>query len=191
MLATTLFEHPWPPLQWGSVLGASLAAAHLDLRSRRIPNVLTAPLLAGGLLSSAVACGWPGLAESLLATVLLALPYVLLYAFAGGGAGDAKLMGAIGAWLGLVQGGVVLFAVASSGVLLAFLLARSHGELALVGGRVRTVFHLLAASFLTRSDPRQAFASLPPTSQARKMPYGVAIFVGLSLAALGVNLCAS
>ncbi len=191
MWALTLLEHPWPPLQWGSVLGASLAAAFFDLRRTRIPNALTGTLLAGGLVSSAVAGGWAGVADSLVATFLLALPYVLLYAFAGGGAGDAKLMGAIGAWLGLVQGAVVLFSVALTGALLAFFLAGTHGELGLVGRRVKTVFHLLTASVLTRSDPREAFASLPKPSEARKMPYGVAIFVGLSTSALGVCICAS
>ena len=191
MWALTLLEHPWPPLQWGSVIGASLAAAHIDLRSSRIPNVLTGPLLMAGLVCSAVVGGWSGLADSLLATLLLGLPYVLLYVFAGGGAGDAKLMGGIGAWLGLVQGTVVLFAVALTGVVCALLFARAQGELALASRRVRTVFHLLGASVLTRSDPRGAFATLPSPSESRKMPYGVAIFAGVSYSALGMLACAS
>ena len=191
MWALTLFEHPWPPLQWGTVIGASLAAARFDLRSSRIPNVLTGPLLAAGLASSIVVGGWSGLADSLLATFLLGLPYVLLYMFAGGGAGDAKLMGGIGAWLGLVQGTVVLFSVALTGVVTALFFAHVHGELGLVSRRVRTVFHLLTASLLTRSSPREAFATLPSPAEARKMPYGVAIFAGVSFSALGMLACIS
>lgn len=142
-------------------------------------------------MSSAVVGGWSGLADSVLATLLLALPYVLLFIFAGGGAGDAKLMGAIGAWLGLVQGTVVLFAVALTGAIVGFVFASAHGEVGLVGRRVRTVFHLLSVSVLTRSDPRGAFASLPPPGESRKMPYGVAIFAGVSFSALGMYVCAS
>ena len=35
MWALTLSEHPVPLLQWGTVLGASLAASFTDARSRR------------------------------------------------------------------------------------------------------------------------------------------------------------
>ena len=34
-----------PQLQWGVVISASLVAAAIDLRTRRIPNLLTAPAI--------------------------------------------------------------------------------------------------------------------------------------------------
>ena len=37
-------------LQWGVVIGASLAAAIFDLRERRIPNMLCGPLFIAGLI---------------------------------------------------------------------------------------------------------------------------------------------
>ena len=94
--------------QWGVVIGASLFAVVSDIRQRRIPNALTFPLLAVGLIWAACFGGLAGLLEALGACALLALPYVLLFIFVGGGAGDAKLMGAIGAWLGLRYGLVAL-----------------------------------------------------------------------------------
>ena len=83
-------------IQWGIVIGASLIAAITDLHRRRIPNALTVPLLLFGLIKSTCLAGGSGLLESAGACFLLALPFVLLFIFAGGGAGDAKLMGAIG-----------------------------------------------------------------------------------------------
>ena len=52
-------------VQWGAVLGASLAAAVWDLRQRRIPNALTLPMLGAGLVYSAWVGGLSGAAGSL------------------------------------------------------------------------------------------------------------------------------
>ena len=106
-------------LQWGVVISVSLVAAIWDLRTRRIPNLLTVPVLAAGLVWAGFTGGLSGLAESVAACLLLALPFVLLFLFVGGGAGDAKLMGAIGVWLGLSQGVTALFCVAAAGIILA------------------------------------------------------------------------
>ena len=84
MWSLTLNEHPLPALQWGIVLGASLVAARFDARSRRIPNWLTGPLFLTGLVGSSIAAGSAGAAEAGLASVLLSLPYILLFLFGGG-----------------------------------------------------------------------------------------------------------
>jgi len=75
-------------------------AGWLDWRTRKIPNRLTVPALLAGLTLSAI-LRVPGLKSSLEgAGVCLGvlLPFVLLRAL---GAGDWKLMGALGAFLGL------------------------------------------------------------------------------------------
>ena len=75
-------------------------AGWLDWRSRRIPNWLTVSALLVGLTANTVAGGWDGTKVALggagLALGLL-FPFVLLR---GIGAGDWKLMGALGAFLG-------------------------------------------------------------------------------------------
>ena len=45
-------------IQWGVVIGASLIAAVLDLRARRIPNLLCGPLFITGLIWAAWQEGW-------------------------------------------------------------------------------------------------------------------------------------
>jgi len=81
-------------------LTVAMVACICDLRSRRIPNVLTfgaallalaAHLLFGG--TAGVAVG----AEGWLLGLALFFP---MFALGGLGAGDVKLLGAFGAWLG-------------------------------------------------------------------------------------------
>jgi prepilin peptidase CpaA len=88
---------------WIVAIGVTLVAAWVDFRTRRIPNWLTVPAFFAGLALRTFASGWSGAKASLegagLALVLL-LPLVLMRAL---GAGDWKLMGAVGAFLGPVM----------------------------------------------------------------------------------------
>ncbi|HEV3275390.1 MAG TPA: A24 family peptidase [Terriglobia bacterium] len=75
-------------------------AGWLDWRTRRIPNWLTVPGLLLGLALNSALFGWAGTKSSLEGAGLglgLLLPFVLAR---GLGAGDWKLMGALGALLG-------------------------------------------------------------------------------------------
>ncbi len=87
---------------WLCALLLAILAGYLDWRSRRIPNWLTVPALALGIGLNIVIHGWHGTVAALEGTGLglgLLLPFVLLR---GLGAGDWKLMGALGALLGPV-----------------------------------------------------------------------------------------
>lgn len=87
-------------LVWGLSLALALVAGWIDWRSRRIPNWLTVPGFVLGLSINTAFGGWEGLKASLegagLALGVLFLPVLLR----GMGAGDWKLMGALGAFLG-------------------------------------------------------------------------------------------
>ena len=83
-----------------SALGLAGWAGWLDWRMRKIPNWLTVPALLGGLTLSTVLWRWPGVKLSLEGAGIslgVLLPFVLMR---GLGAGDWKLMGALGAFLG-------------------------------------------------------------------------------------------
>lgn len=93
-------------------LGLAGWAGWLDWRIRRIPNWLTVPALGVGLALSCVLWRWPGLKQSLEGAGVglgLLLPLVLVR---GLGAGDWKLMGALGAFLGPQRLLVVLIGTA-------------------------------------------------------------------------------
>jgi prepilin peptidase CpaA len=102
-------------VQWSAVICASLAGACFDLRTRRIPNWLSALVLLTAIVFALLAAGPMGLVDGMAGMLLMGLPFVALYIFAGGGAGDAKLMGAMGAWLGMLNAALVLTCVALSG----------------------------------------------------------------------------
>lgn len=165
MWTTALWNHDLPTAQWAVVLAMTLVAAVIDLRTRRIPNVITFPAMAGGLLVAVLVAGWAGLADATAAGFILALPYLLLFLMAGGGAGDVKLMAALGMWLGLVSGVLALLCITMAGAVMAsMMIALSKRRLTATAGMADC-----AARSIT-------------------MPYGVAICIGTWLAAIGVLL---
>ena len=180
-------------LQWGVVIGASLVAALLDVRSRRIPNWLTVLVFGGGLVFQGVLCGVSGVLEGFGAGLLLSIPYVLLFLLAGGGGGDAKLMAGVGVWLGLRQGVAVLFSVAAAGVLVAVLYSLSQGRLRPVVRRVRMMTGQLFCGLVSLVYGHRQLSELSCLSsgegEAATVPYGVAIFLGVVSAGVGLWLC--
>ncbi|MFZ0737825.1 MAG: A24 family peptidase [Candidatus Acidiferrales bacterium] len=98
-----------------------------DWRSRRIPNRMTVPALLMGIAVNAFFSGWTGVKFSLegagLALAIL-LPVVILR---GLGAGDWKMMGALGAFVG-PRGIVVIlvFAIMIGGVMAIYAMIRQR-----------------------------------------------------------------
>ena len=111
-----------------------LTMAWIDFRTMLLPDLLTVPLLIVGLGYAAVVD--PGtLTDRLIAA---AVGYLLLYTTAyvyrkirgrdGLGLGDAKLLAALGAWLGLGNLPIVLFLAACLGLLAAAAAAALGGR---------------------------------------------------------------
>ncbi len=153
------------------VLAVLLAAGAgwMDWRSRRIPNWLTVPGLLMGIAANSVARGWPGTKAALLGAGLgltLLLPFVLLRSL---GAGDWKLVGALGTFLGPGQ----LLTMLLGTILVAGVMAAG---LVIYKRRVRqTLFnlgHMLAAMFSLRLPGPEVSLDSP---QSLKVPFGVAV----------------
>jgi prepilin peptidase CpaA len=83
------------------VLVAVLITAATDLWKFKVHNILTLPLLAGGLIYHGVMEGSGGLANSGLGMLFGFGALIVLYVLGGMGGGDVKLFTAVGAWLGM------------------------------------------------------------------------------------------
>ena len=151
-----------------SLLGV---AVFTDLRERRIPNKVTVPgLFAGLTIATAVEAGVPvsALGGAGLA-FLVALPFVALGGFGGG---DAKLLTAVGAFVG--AGGllsVVLYGALAGGLLALGSAMRRGTLIPVLVNSGKLMVHLIT---LGRHGER--FALDHPG--AHSVPYGVAIAAG-------------
>ncbi len=83
-----------------SILPVLVIAAFSDIRSHRIPNWLTCSAAVTGIAYYTYTGGWMGLGLS-MGGLFLGLALLIGFHLTGGmGAGDVKLMGALGAMLG-------------------------------------------------------------------------------------------
>ena len=112
-----------------AAVACAAVASVQDVRERRIPNLLTGWAIVLALAFHLFTGGWTELATSACAG-LLAGGILLLFFIAGGlGAGDVKLMAAIGCFTGLRMLPTVLFATALCGALLGVVLAITRKQL--------------------------------------------------------------
>lgn len=111
-----------PAWVWALLVAAGLLASFTDLRNMRIPNWLTFPLLAAGLSYGAARGGVSGIGDAAAGAAIAGAIFIAAYAIAGGGAGDAKLMMALGSWLGIDPSLVLVLGVTLCGAVWAILL---------------------------------------------------------------------
>jgi len=150
-----------------------IVAAVTDWRAGRIPNWLTMPAMAAGLAINA----WLGLGlRPALWGMLIALGVFVAF-FAAGfmGAGDGKLMGAVGAFVGWPRIATVLVLVALLGGITAVVVSMRRGALGQVlrntAGLALDLVRLRWSAVRERSDYRQAPGRM-------RLPYGTVIAGG-------------
>ncbi len=103
---------------YGAAAVLLLITSITDLKRSVIPNRLTIPFFVAGLLFHFTMYGFTGVFSAITGAVAGFLPLLLLYAANGIGAGDVKLFGAIGAWIGaglVLQ--LMLYAILYAGVI--------------------------------------------------------------------------
>jgi len=77
-------------------------AVYFDLKVRKVPNKITAPIALIGILISLLGSGIEGLIFSVVGLIFGLLIFIIPYLMGGMGAGDVKLMASIGALMGWV-----------------------------------------------------------------------------------------
>jgi len=163
----------------GLAVALALAAGWTDWRSRRIPNWLTVPGLLVGVAVNVLTGGWPGLKISLLGAglgLLMLLPFVFLRSL---GAGDWKLAGALGAFVGpdvllnLLLGSVLVAGIMALGLIIY---KRRFKQ------TMRNIAAMLTSIFMFRMPGAEVSLDNP---ESLKVPYGVALALTTLLFGIG------
>lgn len=165
------------PIIFASVTLALAAASATDLRSQRIPNALTLPMAVLALSYHSLTGGLGGLWFSFVGLGLGLALMLVPFLFGVMGGGDAKLMAAVGAWIGpvLTLEAFVLTTLAGGGYAL-FELARRPAILRGVLARFRVSLFATTVTGQFHYAPARAEERLP------RLCYGLAIAAGTLLA---------
>lgn len=155
-----------------------LLACGFDLRTRRIPNTLT---LGAALLALSVHTAIGGLGGFFTALagwatgLAVFLPFYLLR---GLGAGDVKLLAAVGAWLGPAMALWTALCGALAGGLLALVVALAHGY----ARRALANLGLLLMHWRVSGLRPLTAVSLDSATPGPRLAYAIPIAVGLMVA---------
>lgn len=153
----------------GCVIALALVAGWTDWRSRRIPNWLTVPACAVGLALNTAAYGLSGFKTSLLGAglgLLVLSPFVLLRSL---GAGDWKLAGAVGAFVGPgLMTNLLIVSVFMTGVMAIVLVISKHR----LGETMHNMKNLVVSLATFRMPGSEVSLDNP---RSLKVPYGVAL----------------
>jgi prepilin peptidase CpaA len=157
------------------VTAVLVVAAVIDGWMLKVPNWLTVPLVLSGLVFWSVTGGLDGAVWSLKGLGVGLALLLALYAIGGMGAGDVKLYGGVGAWVGpVVAFQATLWWIMVGGLMAAIMILCS------TNWRKHVVnMQMIAHEVLVIRDP----VKLSEVAAARKpsmtlLPYGIPIAVG-------------
>lgn len=159
-----------------------LWASWIDYKERRVPNWLNAAIALAGFLAQAHFCGWQGLATGAAGLAVGFAVLIIPWLMHGMGAGDVKLMMAIGVWLGpwvtflsFCVGAVVGGVIAVVMILSTGRLWNAYANLATIANKVSN-----RSTIFTEFGSAKSFGS---TSQL--LPYGVPLTIGTLMVFFG------
>lgn len=147
-----------------------------DLKERKIYNKVVFPAAAAGVLIQFVQAGLPGLKAGLAGCGLGVLLFFLPFALGGLGAGDVKLLGAVGALKGPLFVVYTALGTALAGGVIALLILIQRRLLWTTVKRLGIALGLFLGG--GASGRKGAFLLLERTPYSSLFPYGAAIFLG-------------
>ena len=152
------------------ILLLTVVATREDLRTRKIPNAVTGPALLLGVGAHLLLGGRVGVIYSLVGALLAGALFFPGWLLKWMGAGDVKLMAAVGAWLGYPQAFYAVLAAFIAGGVISVVVAVRRGIL------VRT---LRAAALLVPGlGARIGRVGSAPEETGVYVPFALAILVG-------------
>jgi prepilin peptidase CpaA len=162
-----------PCVYTATALACAGVAAVFDLKTRRIPNLLTGPSILIGLLLHLVLGGWAQLGLAAAAALIAGGIFVVFYLAGGMGAGDVKLMTAVACMAGFQSMPELLIATVVIGAIFALVMA-------LVRGRLKETFQNIGALFVHhRIEGLRPHAQINlKNTQTLRLPYAIAIASG-------------
>ena len=160
-----------------SAIALAIIAVVWDLRTRRIPNVLTFGAALVGVVVHGYSGGLPGAGWSVVGWFLGVAFFLPFFALGGMGGGDVKLLAALGAWLGPGPTvWVALFSLIAGGVL-GLAVAIGYGYLSQALTNILWMFQFWRAEG-PRPVPKVTLAS----HKGPRLAYAVPVFAGLMVA---------
>src|SRR5271157_907048 len=151
----------------------AITAAVLDVEQHRIPNWLNYAGVLLGLTLRCVYFGWRGLGTAVAGALMAGGIMLVFYGVRAMGAGDVKLMAAIGSLVGPRRAVVVVLATAIFGGVMALFYAAYRGRMGTTLRNVGSVVRFHAWGGM------QAHPELNLDNPAAlRMPYGLAIAAG-------------
>jgi len=162
----------------------AVIAAYIDGKELRVPNKITLPMIVAGWMWSSISYGingdgwYMGLMWSMLGMCVGLATLLPAYAIGGMGAGDVKMMAAIGAW---VHCSITFYSFCVSavvGAILAIIMIITSGE----GRKHYAQFFCILQEIKTIKDPEQlAQIATARKTKMRLLPYGIPLAIGTIL----------
>lgn len=161
------------PLVYGQLALMLVLAAYSDTRYHRIPNGVTFGGAGAGLVLQSYFGGLEALGSGFLGLAIGFALFLPFYSRGAMGAGDVKLMAAVGAFLGFSATLLAAaFTMIVGGVMAVAILLR-HGGLGPLARRYFTTLnYTVVTGNLNHDGPREGEAA------ARRFPYALAIGLG-------------
>lgn len=160
-----------------------LAASATDLHAQKIPNYLTFPAIIAALSYHGLTQGLDGLLFSLsglgLGLALMFLPFFLGVM----GAGDVKLLAAVGAWLGALEVFTAFIFTSLFGGLYALIVLLFHLDIL-----KRTLQNFWNSLMVYLATKRFSWARQEADRRLPRLCYGLAIAAGTFAAMIYTNI---